>query len=79
MRKWTYKYGDNIIEVKNEKVIGLYANGKLLDSIKGVHFSANLKGKLDTGEEVQASLGGFFTIECKLAVNYVYLAPVEVI
>lgn len=78
-KQWTYKYGENTIVVKNEKVVGLYVNDKLIDSVKGTVFRANLKGKLDTGEDIQATVGGdFFTVDCKLAINSFYMAPIEV-
>lgn len=77
-KKWVYKYGENTIVVKNENEVALYANDKLLDSVKGVVFQAKLQGELDNGEVIKASLGGAFTVKCDLSVNNFYLEPVEI-
>lgn len=75
---WTYKYGDNIIEVRNNYATELYVNGKLQDRKKGIHFSVSLEGNLSNGEIVKASLGGFFKIECTMLVGDTVLYPVSV-
>lgn len=79
-KQWKFKYGENEIVVKNEQTTAyLYVNGKLLDSSKGL-FHADLEGKLDTGEIVKATIGDdLFKVDCKLSVNYVYMAPIEVV
>lgn len=77
-KTWTYKYGSNTIEVKNG-VAGeeLYVNGQLQDKKTGIKFSSDLKGKLDSGEEIKASLGGAITVKCNLFVNNELQAPVS--
>lgn len=73
---WTYEYHGSTIEVRNEKVTGLYVDGKPLDEQKGIQFSSKLTGKLTSGETVEASIGGFFKLECTLLVDGKVLYPV---
>lgn len=75
---WTYKYGQNTIVVKNEKATELYVNGELQDRKTGLSLKANLNGKLQSGEEIKASLGGVFDVECSLFVDNVLQTPVEI-
>jgi len=57
-RTWTYKYGENTIEIKNTaKLCELIVNGQVQDTIKGVlSIKTKLVGNLPSGEEVKASL-----------------------
>lgn len=75
--EWTYKYGDNDIVVKNDGVIELLVNGQIQDKKEGIRFSVDLSGKLGTGEEIKASLGGFWGIKCNLFVDNVLQVPVS--
>lgn len=75
---WTYQYGDNTIEVRNNRATELYVNGELQDQKKGIYFSTTLKGKLGNGEVIEASLGGFFKVECTVLVGDKVLYPVSV-
>lgn len=77
--QWTYKYGDDTIVVKNDGPIELLVNNEIQDKKDGVRFSADLSGRLKTGEEIKASLGGFWGIKCNLFVDNVLQEPVEVI
>lgn len=75
---WQFKHNEDLIEVKNNYATEMYINGKLQDQKKGIYFSTTLKGKLDGGEEVKASLGGFFRIRCTLQIGEKILYPVSV-
>lgn len=75
--EWTYKYGDNNIVVKNDGVIELLVNGQIQDKKEGIRTSVDLSGKLGTGEEIKASLGGFWGIKCNLFVDNVLQVPVS--
>lgn len=76
---WTYKYGDNTIVVKNTAAEeALYVNDQLQDKKNGIALRSDLTGKLKTGEEIKASLGGMLSVECTLFVDNVLQEPVEV-
>lgn len=70
-KSWTYQYGKNTIIVNNSWFGGceLYVNGQLQDKKTGTTLTDNLQGKLETGEEIKASLGGTFTIQCSLFID----------
>lgn len=76
---WTYKYKNHIIVVKNEKTTELYVDDNLLDSISGVHLKIELNGKLDSGEEIKARLGGLIDVECLLSIDNVIQDPIEIV
>ena len=74
-KKWTYKYNQNTIIIENS-IIGetLTINGEIQDKKTGITplsllKGAELIGKLPSGEEVKANLGGFFTTTCTLFVD----------
>ena len=68
--EWVYKYGENRIEVTASLTEKLYINDKLVDTAKGVSFKQiSLNGKLDTGEEVVATIIGGTRVNCKLLVG----------
>jgi hypothetical protein len=73
MKKWTYLYGKNTIEVVYYNGIKheLYVNGQLQD--KKTAFLTNfvtLQGKLKSGEEIKASFGeSITTAVCTLLVD----------
>ena len=56
-RTWTYKYGENTIEIKNTPTLcELIINGQVQDTIKGIiSLSLKLNGRLPGGEEVKAA------------------------
>jgi len=69
---WTYQYNGNIIEVKNGWTTELLVNGQQQDKFTGIAITSelNLKGKLESGEEVKASLGGNKMVtQCSLYIN----------
>lgn len=80
MKVWKYVYNDEIVEVKNSALkVELVVNGALQDIRRGAFVpSAPLIGKLKAGEEVKATLGGDFKIECALFINNVAQEPVEI-
>ena len=76
-KTWTYKYGGNTIVVTNSMFSGeeLTVNGRLQDKQVNL-FSAQLTGKLDTGEEIKANIGGTWTMQCRLFINHVLQEPI---
>lgn len=74
---WVYKYNGNVIVVKNEKATELYVNDQLQDRKTGVFLKAELSGKLDSGEVIKVSLGGFMDVECSLFIDNVFQTPVK--
>ncbi len=69
---WKYKYGDNEIIVKNKGFNGeeLYVNGELQDKIPvGGMYASRLFGKLESGEEIKVSVGGFLKMQCCLFID----------
>lgn len=79
MKTWKYNYNSQIIEVKNSaSLVELYVNGELQDRKRGLALSADVAGKLSGGEEIKASLGGDFKVECSLFVDNVLQEPVEI-
>ena len=76
-KQWTYRYDKNIINVENSiKGEKLSINGEVQDMRTGLTFRrVELKGKLPSGEEVRASLGGNWTIQCNLFVDNKLQAP----
>lgn len=75
---WTYKYGKHTIVVKNEKATELYVNNELQDRKTGITLKAELTGKLESGEQIKASLGGVIDVECNLFVDNVLQTPVDI-
>jgi len=68
--EWVYKYGESRIEVTAGLTEKLYINDELVDTAKGVSFKqASLKGKLNTGEEVIATIIGGTSVKCQLLVG----------
>lgn len=70
-KTWTYQYGDNTIVVENNWFGGekLYVNGELQYHNRGVKLNSAVTGKLKTGEEIKASLGGTITVKCSLFID----------
>ncbi|ANU21501.1 hypothetical protein BBI15_15595 [Planococcus plakortidis] len=51
----------------------LFVDGQLQDENLGLSFGRELNGKLKTSEgikDLKATVGGFFTIECKVFVDH---------
>ena len=70
MKKWEINYGGNTILVEN-RVSGerLYVNGELQDEQIGFAARSRLWGKLQTGEEIRVTIGGFLGIHCRIFIN----------
>lgn len=69
---WNYSYKNNSIKVVNGDETELYVNEQLQDRQYGISFSARLTGKLPTGEEIKASIGGSgIRVKCSLFVDHV--------
>ena len=75
--EWIYKYGVDTIVVKNSNPIELLVNGEVQDKKDGLRLSADLSGRLKTGEEIKASLGGTWGIKCSLFVDNQLQTPVS--
>jgi len=68
---WIYQYNGNTIEVKNGWTTELLVNGQQQDRFKGIAIASelNLRGKLESGEEIWASFGGKIAVQCSLYIN----------
>jgi len=72
MKKWTYRYGENTIEVVNSwNKCELHVNGQVQDINTTIILSSpfTLQGKLKSGEEIRATIGGTFIIGCTMVVD----------
>jgi len=76
MKKFEVEHGGNAILVENrasgEK---LFVNGELQDERVGLSFVARLYGKLPTGESIKVSLGGVWTIQCRIFIDNKLVFP----
>ena len=72
--QWNYKYGEHDISVKVIEglvaSIELIVDGKVQDAKNGVVLSADLYGKLPDGKSIKASVGGVFSVQCSVFVDY---------
>lgn len=70
MKAWETSYNGHKIRVEN-RVSGerLYVNGELQDEQLGWAYRERLWGRLPTGEEVKASIGGMWTAQCRIFVD----------
>jgi len=71
-KSWTYNYNNNTITVKNSPSTGeLLINGQMVDKkTSALSAQMTLQSKLDSGEIVEAHLGGgFFTVDCNVKVD----------
>jgi len=76
-KTWTYQYSGNTIEVKNTLTMAeLFVNGKLQDKHTGLDFSGKLTGKLNSGEEIKAALGGILSVGCDLFIDSELQTPI---
>jgi hypothetical protein len=75
---WQYQHGDNIFEVRNRAALAeLYVNNQLQDSSKRLFGLVELKGKLESGEEIKASLADTFVAQPTLLVDDKLLDPIK--
>lgn len=44
----------------------MYVNGELQDENLGLALRGDLKGKLEDSSEIKVTIGGFFTVNCKI-------------
>lgn len=70
IKTWRVNYGGNSIVVEN-KISGecLYVNNELQDEQLGLAIRSRLWGQLQTGEEIKISLGGFWTVNCRIFID----------
>ena len=70
MKKWQAVYNGNVITVENgaggERLL---VNDVLQDEQRGFAARVRLWGRLDTGEEIKVSLGGWFIVNCRIFVG----------
>jgi hypothetical protein len=76
MKKWERNHNGNIIRVENS-VNGerLYVNDELQDEQCGFAIRARLWGQLPTGESIKVSLGGWWTMQCRIFVDHKQVFP----
>ena len=77
MKKWEYNYSGSVIAVEN-RMSGerLYVNGELQDeTMASFTGEARLWGRLPAGEEIKVSLGGAFSVQCRVFVDNKLLMP----
>ena len=68
--EWVYMYRENRIEVTVGSTEKLYINDELVDTAKGVQLKqVSLNGKLNTGEEVVATIIAGTSVKCQLLVG----------
>lgn len=76
-RKWRYEYSSHEIVVKNSAAgEALYVDEKLQDLKRGLTSRSELHGKLPSGEEIKATLGGIFVMHCDLFIDNKYQTPI---
>ena len=75
--QWIYRYRDNEIIVRNDGEMELIVNGEIQDKKEGIRTSTDFTGRLKSGEEIKASLGGFLKVKCHLFIDNVLQTPVE--
>jgi hypothetical protein len=71
MKKWELNHNGNEIRVENRNFSErLYVNGELQDERIGLAFVSRLWGKLPTGESVKVSIGGLWTMQCRIFIDH---------
>ena len=71
-KKWKYQYGENRIEVINSLYgYELHVNGQLQDEASNMFTFSDiiLRGKVNNGEEIKATIGQTFGVKCTLFVD----------
>lgn len=77
-------YDGHRIQVENRWFAGekLYVNGELQDENMGLALRATLNGnlKMDCNESknIKVTIGGFFSIHCKIFVNHVVIPSYQI-
>jgi len=76
MKKWEINHNGNVVRVEN-RISGerLYVNDELQDEQCGFATSVKLWGQLPTGEQIKVSLGGWWTIQCRIFINHKQVIP----
>jgi len=76
MKRWEISLGEDVIVVEN-RASGerLYVNGELQDERLGLNLGMRLWGQLPTGESLKVSLGGTWTIQCRVFVDNKLIYP----
>lgn len=70
MKKWKLNHGANVIVVENRwSGERLYVDGELQDEQIGFASRARLYGKLNSGEKIKVSLGGYFAVHCRVFID----------
>ena len=78
MKTWKYIYGSDTIQVANRShVAELIVNGEVQDRRRGLTVTMPLTGKLQSGEEIKADLGGVFVMQCTLFVDNKLQEPIH--
>ena len=81
MKKWDIKYKGHDIRVENGWLSGerLYVDGELQDEQVGFGLRSRLYGKVKenegAGEDIKVSLGGWFTINCRIFIDGKLIFP----
>ena len=69
-KKFVYQYGADTIMVTNSMTTAeLFVNGEQQDNFTGFSTACVLNGKLKSGETIRATLGGTWSIKCKLFID----------
>lgn len=67
---WTVEYEQDVIKVKNAtSSVKLYINDEVQDVFFGMIGAPRLTGKLKSGKEVKAVVGGDFKMHCAIFVD----------
>lgn len=70
VKKWETNHNGNVIAVENRVFSErLFVNGELQDERMGWSVQQRLWGQLDTGEIIKVSIGGAFSVHCRIFVN----------
>lgn len=78
MKKFVANFRGNEIIVENRTFSErLYVNSVLQDERMGLNFGSRLWGKLDTGGTVKVSIGGFWSMQCRIFVDNKLIFPEE--
>lgn len=78
-KKFEVTYKGQQITVENGWFSGekLYVDNQLQDENIGLGFRARLRGELSGNEEVKVSIGGNFTINCRIFVDNQLIHPIQ--
>lgn len=85
MKKWNLKYKGHDIRVENGWISGerLFVDDELQDEQVGFGFRSRLYGKIKENEgiseDIKVSLGGWFTVSCRIFINGKLIFPDNII